>query len=678
MEHPFYSLSTVVVLGVLVLIFLSLARQHRTPRFKLWLAAWGIIFVRVVFAPLVPQDESAAGRFFSSLNIAISHVAGVLFLTSVSAVYKDPVLRWRLLASLGVPLVVYSFLYGYRVANMWPYLVTALAFCSAVLAWAAWNRKLNLYVLAMTATTAMAGPWVAVQIVNGRFDIALIAAGTATYAFTGLLFWRQQRRLSPGGLTTFAGFVAWAGVSPLVHDTLWLPSSVQQVELYHIPKFIVGIGMIVTLMEEQFLEAKLARKRERVLNRQMQRFAELTSKLLSGVNVRDFAPHIAAMISMASNYRRCAVILSDEQGTMHLAGHGGLSEQEAARIAETIQLATIEEVASRCRPEFRIANDSYRLRTEYFEDLGALRSQQHFPPNPNWRNGDELIVPLRSPRGNWVGLLSLDDPRDVWRVTREDLSSLELLASDIAVALENSSLHKQLVRSEKLASVGKLTAGMAHELNNPLQAVLGYTEILCDEATDQQKRALEVVRREALRMKRIIENLLRFSRQTRSERRSVNLARALDEVVQLRAYAIRSENVRLKMEVEGDLPHLHADEMQLKQVFIHILNNAIEAVQDEAEKDVTVRAEPREDRVEIRVTDSGPGFPDVHRAFDPFFTTKGVGKGTGLGLSICYGIVKEHGGEIHARNLEPRGACVIIELPLQSARVSEAEAATTA
>lgn len=172
-------------------------------------------------------------------------------------------------------------------------------------------------------------------------------------------------------------------------------------------------------------------------------------------------------------------------------------------------------------------------------------------------------------------------------------------------------------------------------------------------------------------MKRIIENLLRFARQNTLEKNSANLEGLLQEVLSLREYHIRNSDVQVKLEIEQHLPQVALDEDQFKQILLNLLNNSIDALEFAAHKNIRIEAVRQGDRVYVRFEDTGPGFADVNRAFDPFYTTKPVGKGTGLGLSICYGIVKEHGGEIHAVNMEPNGARVVLELP-----ISEAAAAT--
>ena len=242
---------------------------------------------------------------------------------------------------------------------------------------------------------------------------------------------------------------------------------------------------------------------------------------------------------------------------------------------------------------------------------------------------------------------------------------LEVFASDLAVTFENMKLHQQLVRSEKLAALGQLVAGVAHELNNPLTGIMGYSDLLASEAADEKSaKRLEKLGNEARRMKRIVDGLLRFGRQNTSRARLSVVSAALRDVLDLREYDLRKRSIHLDVHIEPTLPPVKIAEDELKQILLNILNNSIDAVWESPQKEIAIRAAVRSERVVIEFEDSGPGFTDKARAFDPFYTTKPVGKGTGLGLSICYGIVQECGGEITLANKTPNGASVVVEVPV--------------
>jgi two-component system NtrC family sensor kinase len=170
--------------------------------------------------------------------------------------------------------------------------------------------------------------------------------------------------------------------------------------------------------------------------------------------------------------------------------------------------------------------------------------------------------------------------------------------------------------------------------------------------------------KQAQRTHRIVQNLLSFARQHKPERMLVQLNQVVEDTLALRDYDLRANNIRLHLELDPELPATAADPHQLQQVFLNLINNAVDAILEKSQEgDICVRTGATPERVWIEFTDSGPGVHDASKVFDPFYTTKPVGKGTGLGLSICYGIVTEHGGTIRVRNLPTRGASFTIELP---------------
>jgi PAS domain S-box-containing protein len=263
-----------------------------------------------------------------------------------------------------------------------------------------------------------------------------------------------------------------------------------------------------------------------------------------------------------------------------------------------------------------------------------------------------------------------------------DVNLLIAVGSQISSAIERSSLYEetrqayenlrrtqeQLLHSEKLAAVGQLISGVAHELNNPLTAILGYSQLLTSSGQMSQQgiEYSDKLYKQAQRTHRIVQNLLSFARQHKPERTMVQINQALEETLALRDYDLRIHNIRIHLDLAESLPVTSADPHQLQQVFLNMVNNAVDAIlENSTEGDLWVRTALHGDRLCIEFTDSGPGVKDASRVFDPFYTTKPVGKGTGLGLSICYGIITEHGGTIRVRNIPTRGACFTIELPHQ-------------
>ncbi len=277
-----------------------------------------------------------------------------------------------------------------------------------------------------------------------------------------------------------------------------------------------------------------------------------------------------------------------------------------------------------------------------------------------------------------------------------DISLLIAVGSQVAGAVERSQLYEetrqayenlrrtqeQLLHSEKLAAVGQLISGVAHELNNPLTAILGYSQLL-ESSGQVGPLALsysEKMYKQAQRTHRIVQNLLSFARQHKPERIPVMVNTLIEDTLALRDYDLRMNQIHVHLELSLDLPLIPADPHQLQQVFLNLINNAVDAILDHSQQgELWVSSGVDEKNLFVELTDSGPGVKDPSRVFDPFYTTKPVGKGTGLGLSICYGIITEHGGTIRVRNCPPRGASFRIELPTQfDAKSQQVPEASTA
>ncbi|UCC67208.1 MAG: response regulator [Armatimonadota bacterium] len=234
---------------------------------------------------------------------------------------------------------------------------------------------------------------------------------------------------------------------------------------------------------------------------------------------------------------------------------------------------------------------------------------------------------------------------------------------------EERKLRQRINQAQKLAAIGELVAGVAHELNNPLTGILGFSQLLLREAPDTPFRAdVEKVANEARRAARIVRNLSAFARRQPLSRTLVDVNELLRKTLELRAYQLRVAGISVELDLTSNLPRILADSDELQQVFLNIVNNAEQAMAgQDAAKGLTIRsvgASPETIRVDFQ--DTGPGLPEesLDRIFDPFYTTKEPGRGTGLGLSVCYGIVRGHGGQISAANGTDGGAVFTLDLPL--------------
>lgn len=237
-------------------------------------------------------------------------------------------------------------------------------------------------------------------------------------------------------------------------------------------------------------------------------------------------------------------------------------------------------------------------------------------------------------------------------------------------------MQTQLVQSEKLISLGQLAAGAAHEINNPLTAILGYSDLLAaDTSAGERAKSLAMkIRDQARRTKSLVSNLLSFARQVPTERTLLDINAIVATAVQLRALDLRGDRVRIDTKAETVLPAVRGDSNQLLQVCFNIISNAIDALEDAGGGVLTVKTQRERSNVVLLFSDTGPGIKEPNRVFDPFYTTKPVGKGTGLGLSICYGLVHEHGGTITCFNAVGGGATFRVELPAVLALFSTRDA----
>jgi signal transduction histidine kinase len=246
-----------------------------------------------------------------------------------------------------------------------------------------------------------------------------------------------------------------------------------------------------------------------------------------------------------------------------------------------------------------------------------------------------------------------------------DVDRARLLAHSESSVINLQRLQAQMVQSEKLVSLGQLAAGAAHEINNPLTAILGYSDLLADDPTlpERTRATAAKIREQARRTKNLVQNLLSFARQVPAERTLLDINTVVSNAVQLRALDLHSVDSRIEQQLESVLPGVRGDSNQLMQVFFNIIHNAVFAMAEGGGGVLTIKTMRDRGNVVILFSDTGPGVKEPHRVFDPFYTTKPVGKGTGLGLSICYGIVREHGGNIICYNGQRSGAVFRVELP---------------
>jgi PAS domain S-box-containing protein len=299
----------------------------------------------------------------------------------------------------------------------------------------------------------------------------------------------------------------------------------------------------------------------------------------------------------------------------------------------------------------RIDPQDYDALLELFNDLIAGRRSngqieyrtQH--KNGSWRLLRASARPLNDEIGRTIGIIA--SVRDI---------------------TEQQRLQQQLIQTERLAAMGQMIAGVAHELNNPLTAILGVTELMRDQATDEtSRRQLDLAHRQARRAAHIVESLLVFSRPATPRNALLHLSDLLQRTLQLHEHSLRSNQIQVDLVPRPDLPTVLGDSNQLTQVFLNLIVNAEQAIREVRDQGtLRIRLGVVGDRVLITFQDDGVGIrrETLPRIFDPFFTTKRPGRGTGLGLSICMAIVREHNGDISAQPLPDGGSVFTVSLPV--------------
>jgi len=314
----------------------------------------------------------------------------------------------------------------------------------------------------------------------------------------------------------------------------------------------------------------------------------------------------------------------------------------------------VDEVVGKKRTLDLIAKREKRKWLKRFKELNAKREPFFgLEITHVHKNGRRVIcetsgIPLFDSAGEFKGFVGID--------------------KDIT---ERRQMQEQLVITDRLASVGELAAGIAHELNNPLTGVIGFSQLLMDrEMPDDVREDLQAVYSEAQRASQVVKNLLTFARKHTAAKEKVNINDIINKVLELRAYEQNLENIKVDARLDSELPKAMADYFQLQQVFLNIVINAEYFMKEAHNKGtLTITTEEVGNKVKASFADDGPGIAkdDLGHLFDPFFTTKEVGKGTGLGLSICHGIITEHGGRIYAESELGKGATFIVELPIGAA-----------
>jgi signal transduction histidine kinase len=416
------------------------------------------------------------------------------------------------------------------------------------------------------------------------------------------------------------------------------------------------------------------RRRDRRIREEIEAYAHLDARLPADGNVSLLSRTVCDVVVEKSPFHRVAMLARDAEGRLYVASSAGMDGAMEAALHQWGERVVEKEREGGEGAKRGDGCAGVPVGTKCFAVVLGARQK-------NGGCGRAIVFPVRHASGRMVAAIvvgadtMLSLPR---RVMFEAVGPLEALAVKLGRSMENAALAERLLRTEKLAGLGLLAGGVAHALNNPLTAVLGFAELIAE--TTEEPRVQEdaaTIVCEALRMRETVERLLNFWRPSVQREEEVELTVLLGDLARACEKKLQERGVRLVIQVGEDVPKVRGNGDRLRQVMEHLLNNAAQAIASSSRKDkgfenaIRVSVGHDDRGVQLIVSDTGPGFREPGRAFDPFYTTREPGEGTGLGLSICYGIVREHGGQISAFNLHPHGAAVVVELPFGEKTISE-------
>lgn len=681
-DTELYRIPTLILLTALVAVFGALwvergrhpergATPQETPparrRQLLWLVGW-------MFAAIQMEME-VAGRAGSGVWQAVARsamqMAPLMFLGSLAPQYFSRRPRIHYVAAFGAPLIVFASLVSVepnpgRTAQV---VLLACAFWAAFVA-ARWSLHRNLLPewlsLSVVAAVGSACLWLTW---NHQYNSVLSLVHSGVLLMTAFLFASAFRRLTAGVVFAAGGLALWSLPVLLAPLAAGAEATTLLVRAINLTKVITAVGMIVLVLEDEIASNRAAQQRDRRAREEMEKYTEVYLEDIPFEEESGQYDGLCATIVSVSRFRQAAVFVRTPDGRFRLAGRAGLDGAMEGALDALARRTSEEKV----------------------QEIGAA---QHFPQQighlvlmdlqPLMEPGDELlqmnfrqgyVMGIRAREGRLLGALllaGLSHPEDP--LLTEDVLPLELLVARIGAAREHQTLLRQLLQAERLAGLGQLAGGVAHELNNPLTVVTGYAELMAEDENAAAREQALVILNEARRMKQIIESLMRFRKASASGKVPLGVDLLLRDIEKLARQELEAAGVELELRVPREVPRVKADGEQLRQVFLQITKNAIASLQEihgETQRKLHVEVAATGNRLQITFADNGPGFVEPARVFDPFFTTRQPGEGMGLGLSVCYSIVREHGGTITAQNLQPQGAAVMIDLPVDTSGLPE-------
>lgn len=418
------------------------------------------------------------------------------------------------------------------------------------------------------------------------------------------------------------------------------------------------IGQLVASFNEMATSIQKSHKKLSSLN-------ELGAAIISDIRLNSIFEHICQRVTEVMETESCSIYLVDPDNVLRIKASIGLSEEERLKLQFEVSENITKEVF-------------HRRKGTIINDVANDPRSTFIPHRPKALK--LLSIPLLV-RDEPRGVMNIHNKKNNADFTQDDLEILSAFSHQATLAIENFRLFKevtkelqrvnelqaQLIQSEKLSAIGQLVAGVAHEINNPLAIILGYTDLLLQRTTDSTAiKSLATIRQAVERTASIVRNLLSFARKQEPKLVPLNINDIMQSVLDLLQYQLKSHHIALFCEFDPKLENIQGDIQQLQQVFLNLLTNAMHAMEGAKDARLTVTTRQRDNVVTVSVSDNGQGIKPEHitKIFEPFFTTKEIGKGTGLGLSICYGIIKELRGEITVNSQPGKETTFVVELPV--------------
>ncbi|WP_213805549.1 HAMP domain-containing sensor histidine kinase [Granulicella sp. dw_53] len=435
---------------------------------------------------------------------------------------------------------------------------------------------------------------------------------------------------------------------------------------------------------------------DRRVKAELEAYARLDARISSSGEVRDLCKRVCRTVAAVSVFRRVAMLVSDEEGRLVVTGSLGLDDlmvealdgwgERTMRVGPRLRQESTGEgegrkgrnAGARFRSETQGAAKAWTRSLVVRLELG--QGETELSMGQPWFS-EMRIIPLWTTAGSMVGAIAVCGLAQGGPVGAEETGPLEDLAVKLARALESVELMERLSRAERLAGLGQLAGGIARAMNHPLTEVLGYAELIAEMSRDRRvQENANTIAREATRMRQAVQGLLDLWEPVPLADEAVSMAVLARQVAAACEDNLAARGVRMVVEASEEASAVvRGRRDRLRLMLEHLLHNAAQAIVKTSaglgygrEDAIRVTVRQGERGVQVIVSDTGPGFAEPARVFDPFYTTQHPGQGAGLGLSVCYGIVREHHGEISAFNMHPHGAAVVVELPVEVAgRASE-------